>query len=248
MKTTQNTVLITGGSAGIGFAIAQLLDQKGNHVIITGRDENRLKNAAARLKNATAIVSDVSQVKDRTMLAKRIKAEFPQLNLLVNNAGKAFKYDPSEEGVTGAAYGGQEMDTNYLAVINLTEQLLPLLSKQQEADIVNVSSVAAIVPDHRLPTYSATKAALHSYSQSLRLYLQKRNNVKVFELMPPLVNTASAKEIGGENGILPSVVAEEFLKAFEVNQYEIHVGLTADLYNLYLSSPEKAFQAMNGVH
>lgn len=240
MKTTNNTVLITGGSAGIGLSIARAFLAKGNEVIITGRDEARLREAARELGPVTTIVGDVSRPEDVDRLVDRVQRDFPALNVLVNNAGKAHLYDPA--GI--ADKGGEEIQTNYLSVIRLTERLLPLLRQQPEAAVVNVTSVLAFVPSMAVPTYAASKAALHSYTQALRLILQK-TPVKVFELMPPLVNTEFSKEIGGEKGIAPEVVAEELLRALAEDVYEIRVGGTEDLYRLSLSSPEQALLAVN---
>jgi uncharacterized oxidoreductase len=243
MKTLNNTVLITGGSAGIGFEIAKLFSQNGNHVIITGRDEARLQQAASQLANVTPIVSDVSNEADVTSLVDRIKTEFPALNIVINNAGRAFYYK-LDDGSDAATKAAEEMLTNYLSIISLNEKLLPLLQQQSEAAIVNVSSIVAFVPGHRLATYAASKAALHSYTQSLRITLAN-TNIKVFELMPPLVNTAFSTEIGGANGIPPSVVANDLFNSLATNNYEIRVGQTENIYNLYLSSPAAALQAMN---
>jgi len=245
MKTTDNTVLITGGSAGIGLALAQRFITEGNHVIITGRDQNRLNEAAAKLGNkVTAIAFDVSKPKDVTALVKRLTAEFPNLNVLINNAGQAYYYKLDENADTFAK-AEHEMLVNYLSVIRLTEKLLPFLKQQPEAAVVNVSSIAAFVPNAGIPTYSASKAALHSYSQSLR-FLMEGTQVKVFELMPPLVNTNFSKDIGGESGIAPSVLADDLIAAFTSDTYEIHTGNTALIYELSKSDPAAAFAAMNG--
>lgn len=244
MKTTKNTVLITGGSAGIGFEIAKQLTEKGNHVIIIGRDKKRLEDAAVQLKNVTAIVADVSKEEDVNNLVNTLITNYPALNMVINNAGHAIVYKLS---ATANAFekAQDEMFTNFFSVIRLNEKLLPLLEKQPEAAIVNVSSVVAFVPGS-LPTYSASKAALHSYTQSLRITLSRTiPNIKVFELMPPLVNTEFSKEIGGANGIHPSVVADAFITGLENNEYEIHAGRTADIYKLYLFSPAAALAAMN---
>ena len=245
MKTTKNTVLITGGSAGIGLEIARLFSKKDNHVIIAGRNQERLENAASQLKNVTAIACDVSKEEEVDNLVKRINNEFPNLNVLINNAGRAVLYNLSEEGVNAYDKSADEMLTNYLSVIRLTEKLLPQLKKQEDAAIVNVSSIVAFVPS-RLATYSASKAALHSYTQSLRINLEENSSVKVFELMPPLVDTDFSIEIGGRvNGIHPSIVAGDLMKAMEKDEYEIHVGNTADLYKLFHSSPAEALKFMN---
>jgi uncharacterized oxidoreductase len=244
MKTTQNTVLITGGSAGIGFEIAKLFSQKGNHVIITGRNKERLHKAAASLTNVTAIQCDVTSEADVDSLVSTLNKDFPNLNVLINNAGKAHLYT-LEAGADAFTKAREEMLTNYLSVIRITEKLLPLLSKQEEAAVVNVSSIVVFAPGAALPGYAASKAALHSYSQTLRYTLGQSSAIKVFELMPPLVDTEFSQPIGGHNGIAPSVVANDLLTAMENNQYEIHVGQTENIYQLFLQSPEEAFQAMN---
>jgi len=242
MKTTNNTVLITGGTAGIGLEIAKLLSAAGNKVIITGRNQQRLDKALQELQNASGIVSDVSKKEDTDALVALVKKDFPQLNMVINNAGRAILYDiaNSENAFEHAA---DEMLTNYLSVIRLNEQLLPLLKEQQQAAIVNVSSVVAFVPGS-LVSYSASKAALHSYTQSLRIALHRSSQVKVFELMPPLVDTEFSAIIGGHNGIAPSVVAQAFIDAVEKDEYEIRVGKTQYIYDLYLKSPAEALQTM----
>ncbi|CAG5071372.1 hypothetical protein DYBT9623_03409 [Dyadobacter sp. CECT 9623] len=244
MKTTGNTILITGGSAGIGFEIAKAFSELNNQVIITGRDKDRLANAAAKLENVTGIVSDVTNPADVEQLVSRLQTEFPQLNVVINNAGKAAYYD-LDEGKDPAQIAEDEMLTNYLSVIGLNDALLPQLKKAGEAAIVNVSSIAALVPNHIIPTYGASKAALHSYTQSLRISLAKSSSVQVFELIPPLVNTDFSQEIGGANGIPPKVVADELVNAFETNTLEVRVGQTAQLFELFLSSPAEALRAMN---
>jgi uncharacterized oxidoreductase len=243
MDTTNNTVLIIGGTAGIGLEIAKLFSEKGNQVIITGRDRNRLDEALAQLKNTKGIINNFSKKEDLEKLVRTIKSDFPQLNIVINNAARAFVYDlRTVENLYEMAE--EEMQTNYLSIIRLNEKLLPLLASQKQAAIVNVSSVVAIVPGS-LTTYSASKAALHSYTQSLRLSLERSGNVKVFELMPPLVNTEFSQAIGGSKGISPSVVATDLLHAVENDIYEIRVGNTQFIYDLFLKSPTEAHRVMN---
>lgn len=245
MKTTGNTILITGGSAGMGLEMARQFVANGNKVIITGRNEKRLQEAAAQLGNVTAIAFDVTKESDVNNLVKRINNDFPDLNILINNAGQAYAYNLSEDGDVYSK-ASHEMQTNYLSVIRITEKLLPLLRNQKESAIINVSSIAAFAPNSYISTYSATKAALHSYTQSLRLALSE-TSVKVFELMPPLVNTEFSSEIGGERGIAPSVVAEDVLDALAGNRFEIRTGATEDIYRLSLADPELAFKTMNSI-
>ena len=248
MKTTKNTVLITGGSAGIGFEIAKLFSTQGNKVIITGRNQDQLDLALSQLSNASAIVGDISNKTDVENLVSTIRKEYPQVNVVINNAGNAILHDLLDDrdsfGIAEA-----EMLTNYLSVVRLNQQLLPLLMKREEAAIINVSSVLAIVPRSiATSTYSASKAALHSYTLSLRTALaQTDSTVKVFELMPPLVNTRFSTEIGGENGIPPLEVAQALLDGLKNDIFEIRVGQTQYIHDLYLKSPEEALTVMNQI-
>ncbi len=245
MNTTNKTVLITGGGSGIGFEIAKLFSVNGSKVIITGRSEARLKDAAAKLSNVDYFTADVTKEDDTGKLVNHIQANYPTLDVLINNAGAASAYNLGENaGVFEKA--GDEILTNYLAVARLTEKLLPILNKQPEAVIVNVTSIVALAPAFTIPTYSASKAALRSYTQILRFTFEKTGSkVKVFELMPPLVNTDFSKEIGGEHGISPVVVAQDLLDAFETNTYEVHVGQTAEFYKGFYAGSENAVGALN---
>lgn len=130
MKTTGNTVLITGGSAGIGLELAKLLIQNNNKVIITGRNEERLQQALAQLPHATAMVSDISQEADVNELVQKVTSDFPDLNLVINNAGRALLYDITDPAAGAHAKAADEMHTNYISVIRLNEKLLPILKKQ----------------------------------------------------------------------------------------------------------------------
>ena len=244
MKASKNTVLITGGSAGIGYELAKLFLEKGNQVIITGRNKERLAYAASQLPGIIAIRSDVANADQQDELVEKIYNEFPSLNVVINNAGRALLYDVTAADANAFNKAQEEMLTNYLSVVRLNEHLLPLLRKQEDAAIVNVSSIVALVPGS-LVGYSASKAALHSYTRSLRVALEDVPSIKVFELMPPLVNTEFSKEIGGANGISPKIVADEFFESFTNDIYEIHVGQTEQLYQLSLTSPEQALRLMN---
>jgi uncharacterized oxidoreductase len=246
MKTSHNTILITGGGSGIGFETAKLFAQLGSTVIITGRNEEKLKAAARQLNNIHYIVADVTKEEDVNGLVKEINTHFPGLNILMNNAGRAILHDVSNSP-DAASIAREEMETNYFAAINLTNKLLPLLKSQSASAIINVSSIVAFAPGLSLPTYSASKAALHSYTQTLRLSLSRDPNVKVFELMPPLVDTEFAKDIPSDKKISPQEVAEALLHSIEHNNYEVRVASTEQLYKSFLSQSDKAVLALNGL-
>jgi uncharacterized oxidoreductase len=244
MNANNKIALVTGGGSGIGFEIAKLLSQKGNKVIITGRNEAKLQKAASQLNNVSVIATDVNSEADVNNLVSRVTSEFGGLDILINNAAHANLYKLGE-GVNASTKAAEEIQTNYLSIIRLTEKFLPLLNASKEAAVVNVTSIVAFVPGINLPTYAASKAALHSYSQALRYTLAKATGIKVFELMPPLVNTEFSVEIGGENGMPPQEVAQGLINGFENDEYELHIGNTANIYKLFLSSPQEAMNTLN---
>jgi uncharacterized oxidoreductase len=246
MKTLNNTILITGGGSGIGFETARLLSQLGNTIILTGRNEEKLKAAAQQLNNTHYIKADVTKEEDVNALIKEIHAHYPGLNMLMNNAGRVTLHDISNspDAVTIAR---EEMETNYFAALNLTNRLLPSLKSQSESAIINVSSIVAFAPALSLPTCSASKAALHSYTQVLRLSLSKEPHVKVFELMPPLVDTEFAKGIPSDKKISPQEVAVALVQALAIDRYEVRVAAAERLYNKFMSQADKAILALNGI-
>lgn len=224
MKTTGNTVFISGGSAGIGLAIAKKLSAAGNNVIINGRNEERLQNALKELGNAVAIKGDLSLEADRIRIAAELKAQHPETNIIVNNAGTAFMNDLSDSSNNAAEKAYQEMNTNYLSIIDFTSRLLPHLLAKDSAAVVNVSSIVVYRSHKMLPTYSASKAALHSYTQGLRDTFADNNKLNIYEVYPPLVNTEFSASIGGANGIPASEVADELFAALGRDQFEVPVG------------------------
>ena len=232
MKTSSNTVFISGGSAGIGLAIAKKLSAAGNKVIINGRSEERLQNALKELDNAVAIQGDLSIESERVRIAGELATGHPDLNIIINNAGAAFMNNLADSNNNAAEKAFQEMNTNYISVIHFTSLVLPQLLQQEEAAVVNVSSISAFRSNKYLPTYSASKAALHSYTQGLRDTFADNEKLSIYEVYPPLVNTEFSAEIGGANGIPASEVADDFLAALELNQFEVPVGDTKKIHAL----------------
>lgn len=186
MKMTGNTILITGGTSGIGLELARQLCRN-NTVIITGRDATKLGLAKAKLGNVHTIQSDVSDPDAIAALYKKVTEEFPKVNILINNAGIMRKIN-LHDMTTDLNDITNEIDTNLSGLIRMVKQFLPHLKKQDKAAIVNVSSGLAFIPLAISPVYCATKAALHSFTQSLRVQM-KKTNVQVFELAPPATDT-----------------------------------------------------------
>jgi uncharacterized oxidoreductase len=187
MKISGNTILITGGGSGIGQALAAALHKAGNTVIITGRCEAALKETVAMHKGMAYEVLDVTSADAIAAFAKSASQKYPALNVLINNAGIMQAEDMTSDAFT-ADIAEDTITTNVLGPIRMTVALLPHLKKQTHATIINVTSGLAFLPLAMTPTYSATKAAMHSYTQSLRHQLRK-SNVEVLELAPPAVAT-----------------------------------------------------------
>ena len=187
MKTTGNTILITGGGSGIGRGLAEAFHALGNHVIIAGRRKQALDETTAANPGMNSLTLDIEDPAKIRSFAAEVTAQFPVLNVLVNNAGimrveklRAQPYDLADSEAMIA--------TNLLGPIRLTAALLPLLRKQNNSTVMNLSSGLAFVPLAPTPTYCATKAAIHSYTQSLR-YQLKGTTTEVLELIPPYVAT-----------------------------------------------------------
>jgi uncharacterized oxidoreductase len=240
MKTSSNTVFISGGSAGIGLAIAKKLSAAGNRVIINGRSEERLQKALKELENAVAIQGDLSIEADRVRIAGELIAKYPNLNMIINNAGAAFLNNLGDSNNNAAEKAYHEMNTNYISVIHFTSLLLPELLKQQDAAIVNISSIAVFRSNKYAPTYAASKAALHSYTQGLRDTFAENEKLQIYEVYPPLVNTEFSAEIGGANGIPASEVADDFFEALALDQFEVPVGDTKKIHALVDPITEQA--------
>lgn len=185
MQISGNTILITGGTSGIGRALAEAFYAEGNQVIITGRRKHLLDEITAMNPEMKAIVLDVEDSDAITNVAEQLKSDYPNLNVVIHNAG-IMRSESVQDGSVADAEA--TITTNLLAPIHLTAALLPLLVKQPQAAIVTVSSGLAFLPSALHPTYCATKAAIHSYTQSLR-YQLRNTTIQVLELIPPRVQT-----------------------------------------------------------
>ena len=247
MNIQNKTILVTGGGAGIGFSIANKLSGNGNKIILAGRREEVLKAAVAQIPNSSYIVADVTKEADVDNLVKQVQNKFGGLDILVNNAGTGFYQQL--DGRSGKVYSNAryEIELNYLSVVNITEQFLPLLKASKEAAIINVESIVSYLPSINLPTYSATKAALHSYALALRLTLEQSNpHIKVFEVFPPYVDTDLTKGIEAEK-ITAEEVAQDLYNALQKNEYAVRNGVTKDVYVAYRQSPEEFLKVFNQI-
>jgi uncharacterized oxidoreductase len=187
MNITGNTILVTGGGSGIGRGLAEALHKLGNQVVIAGRRQSALNETTAANPGMKSLPLDIENPVSIKTLAKEAAAAFPTLNVLVNNAG-IMRAENLNADAIDLAKSESIVAINLLGPIRLTAALLPLLKKQPHSTVMNVSSGLAFVPLTLTPTYCATKAAIHSYTQSLR-YQLRSTTVEVLELIPPYVAT-----------------------------------------------------------
>jgi uncharacterized oxidoreductase len=187
MELKNSTVLITGGTSGIGLEFVKQLTQHGVNIIITGRDVAKLEQAKKQFPQIHTFQSDVSNPKDIEQLYQQVTKQFPQINIIINNAGIMRNMDLQDTSMSLEDIT-REIDTNLSGTIRMVHQFLPHLKTKKDAAIINVSSGLAFVPFSISPVYSATKSGVHAYTQTLRLQL-KNTKIKVFELAPPGTET-----------------------------------------------------------
>ncbi|WGI26211.1 SDR family oxidoreductase [Halomonas alkaliantarctica] len=199
MKTSGNTILITGGGSGIGRELALRFNALGNTVIVAGRRMETLEKTITGQQNMHTMVLDVEDPEDIAAFAKRVVAEHPNLNVLINNAGIMRSEDLSSP--SSLIDAEQTVVTNLLGPLRLTNALINHLVSQPDAVIVNVSSGLAFVPKSSTPTYCATKAAIHSYTISMREQL--KGKVELIELAPPAVQTELTPGQSTREGYMP---------------------------------------------
>lgn len=199
MNLTGNTILITGGGSGIGLALAREFHQRGNQVIIAGRRQSALDAATAANPGMHSIVLDTADPASITSAVATLTRDFPTLNAVLNNAG-IMRPEVLKQGETADAEA--IVATNLLGPIRLTAALIPHFLQQPAATILNVSSGLAFVPLALTPTYCATKAAIHAYTQSLR-YQLKDTAIKVIEIIPPWVATELMGEVPDDPRAMP---------------------------------------------
>jgi uncharacterized oxidoreductase len=237
MTAHGNTVLVTGGASGIGLAIAQAFSERGSRVLISGRNPEKLAQAKRANPEFHVYQCDITRQDQVKMMFQEIADEHADLNVLVNNAGVAFLSDFLFDDEL-MAKAQQEVETNVLGTLRVTKAALPLLLSKGEAAIITISSAVALVPLPTTANYSATKAALHSLSVSLR-YQLRGTHVRVFEIMPPTVDTEMGRNIGGRR-LSPRDVARAVIAGFERDTYEIRMGPAKALYAAYRVSPRLA--------
>jgi uncharacterized oxidoreductase len=242
MKLESNTILITGGASGIGLALAERFLAAGNQVILCGRREEKLKEAKAKHPEFATRVCDVADSGERESLFAWATREFPDLNVLVNNAGIQQRI-PLRDAPDWEAMR-RELVINLEAPLHLSALFIPHLEKRKDAAIVNVTSGLAFTPLANVPVYSATKAALRSFTLSLRHQLAG-TSVSVVELIPPAVDT----DLGGVGlhkfGAPVDAFMDSIWQQLESGSEEVSYGMSAEAGRASREGLDAIFKRMN---
>lgn len=245
MEIKGKSILITGGTAGIGLEAAKQFLEKGASVIITGRNQEKL-NAIKKIYPAlTVIMSDVANESDAQDLYNKVK-ELGGIDILYNNAGVVSP--PLNLGIENDSHYKSalyEAKINYLGVIRLNNLFIEMLKSRKEGAIINTTSILSIVPSIIEPTYSATKVALHFYTASLRNHLHLlKSNVKVFELLPPVVATDMTADRKNKKMSTENLV-KALISGLKKDKFTIRVGDAKLLYMIKRLSPKMAYLLVN---
>ncbi|MEP7219086.1 MAG: SDR family NAD(P)-dependent oxidoreductase [Bacteroidota bacterium] len=249
MNISDKTILITGGGTGIGLALARALFARGNSVLICGRREEPLRAAAEEMPGLEYFLCDVAVDADRRRLFEWVTERPSPINVLINNAGIQRPINLLE-GTRDLAHAESEIITNLLAPIHLTglfiSHLMNIAGEGGESAIVNITSGLAFIPLAGVPVYCATKAALHSYTESLRWQLRE-TGVGVFEVAPPLVESElhMGREVIGM-ALSSEEAARVTLAGVEEDKYFIRIGRADWFWSLSHQNPEGAVAAFNG--
>ena len=246
MKLEKRTVLITGGTSGIGFELAKRLLERGNIVIVTGRDQGKLDAAKRALPAVHVFKSDVSDPGEIAALHDAVLAQFPSLDTLFNNAGIMRNLNLNQDRDLNDVV--REIEINLSGPVRMVQQFLPRLRTRQRALIVNVSSGLAFIPFPASPVYCATKAAIHSFTQSLRVQLDG-SSVTAIELAPPAVETPLfrgefAEEMKDQKGMDVEILANRAISGIEAGKLEIRPGLSNVLKAMSRIAPQFMLRQM----
>lgn len=245
MKLENNTVFITGGSSGIGLELSKELLARNNKVIVCGRSQSKLNEA--KLQNPSLITyrCDISSKEECAALSNWLHANHPDLNVLVNNAAIVHKTSfLNTENIAELAEA--ELNTNFLAPVRFIKSLYPLLSKNENPTIINVTTGLVYTPRGEYPFYSATKAAEHSFTQMLRWQL-RHTKVKIIEALFPAVDTPWHKGNPPKIAISVEKAVREMLAGLQKHKDEIRIGGVKILYLLFRIAPKFAFKKVNSL-
>ena len=244
MKITGNTILITGGTSGIGRALAEALHAKGNKVIISGRRQQLLDEITGRNPGMVGMAADMSDSAAVERFANEVRERFPDLNVLVNNAGIA-RIEDYKADTIDFSLAASTIQTNITSVLQLSMALLPSLRAQPHATLMVTTSGLAFVPYPPGPVYSATKAFLHNWLDALRMQLRK-TSVEVLELAPPYVQTelGGAQQVSDPRAMPLDVFTDEVMTILERNNIEKGEILVENVKPLRWAEKNGSYQQM----
>jgi uncharacterized oxidoreductase len=245
MKLNNQTILITGGSSGIGLELARQLVLLGNNVIICGRTAAKLAEAKSLVPQLDTYACDISDDRERQKLVEWLMKHYPRCNVLINNAAIVHRTNFHADNDM-ALKSIAEINTNLVSPIVLTKMLLSRLAHQSDAAIINITTGLVYAPRAVYPIYNATKAALHSFSQVLRKQLQGLS-IEVIEVMMPVVDTPWHQGNVPKIAISPEDAVNAMIRQLKGKKQEIRIGKVRLLYVLSRIMPALAFKMINRV-
>lgn len=245
MTLKGNTILITGGSSGLGMQMAKAFLERGNTVIICSRSKEKLQQANLALPELITYECDLANRAACEEMVAWLMRYHPALNMLINNAAIVHRED-FVQGISMIEKLYQEVSTNFLAPVVLIKLLYPLLVRQSNAHIINITTGLVYIPHTVYPFYNSTKAALHAFTQVLRQQL-KNSPVKVTEVLFPAVATPWHNGNPPSIAITPEEAVDEMTQKLEACKDEIKVGKVKLLYLLSRLAPAFAFRKLNAI-
>lgn len=245
MEFKNNTVLITGGSSGVGLELAEKLIKKNNKVIICGRSLKKLEKAKASIPEIDIFQCDISKLEACEQLANWVKENYPKCNVLINNAAIVHRgnFHEQEDAIKQAR---AEIDTNLLAPIALSKLFIPLLEQNQDSQLINITTGLIYAPKSAYCFYNSTKAALHSFTQVLRLQM-KISDIKIKEVMLPAVDTPWHNGNPPKIAISVQSAVQEMIRGMEKGKPEIRVAGVKIIYLLSRIAPKFAISKLNNL-
>ncbi|MFC0267935.1 SDR family oxidoreductase [Kushneria aurantia] len=245
MNISGNTILITGAGTGMGLAAAKAFASLGNRVLMVARNEKRLAEEAAHLPGALHFACDIADPAQVERLVQWAQSNAPELNVLFLNAGVTHTYRLFD-GSPARDHAKAEMEVNFVSAVDLTHRFVPLLNGRTAPAIIVTTSGVVYAPDNTNPTYSATKAALHSYIQSMRFTLKKNGSpISLFELVAPLVDSPFSAGVVSDQKASPDEVIREMIDGLAEDRMDIRPVTSETLFDAWRRDPEEAQKMVN---
>ena len=244
MKLRNNKIIITGATRGIGLALLDKFIELDNEVIAVARNQEMLNQLKEKYDQAVIIQCDLSDVNSINSLVREIEVNHPDVNTLINNAGIQVNFYDAKFGEEPDRLEElkDEIQINLAAPIELTYRLMPLLIHRENASIINISSGLAFAPKKSAPVYCGTKAGIHIFTKALR-YQYEDTNLKVFEIIPPVVETDMTRG-RGRRKITPKDLVREFIDAYRKDRLEVNIGRTKLLRFIHRVAPKIAYNIL----